>query len=70
MLPAFTCAIAICNLWGICLGLKILRPEGSETLPGATRADMLGILFPWIVLYLALDVIEELSLSNLITASS
>ena len=25
MLPAFTCAIAIGNLWGICLGVNIFN---------------------------------------------
>ena len=32
VLPAFTYAGAIGNLWSICLGLKILRFECSETL--------------------------------------
>ena len=32
MLPALTCAIAIGNLWCICLGVNILRLEWSETL--------------------------------------
>ena len=27
VLPAFTCASAIVNLWRICLGIKILRPS-------------------------------------------
>ena len=30
VLPAFTCARAIGNLWGICLGVNILRLEWSE----------------------------------------
>ena len=32
MLPALTYAIAIGNLWCICLGVNILRLEWSETL--------------------------------------
>ena len=46
----------------ICLGHNILRFESSEilrleTLP--TCANILGIPFPRIVLYLASDIIEE-----------
>ena len=32
ILPVFTCAIVIGNLWSICLGLNILRFGWSETL--------------------------------------
>ena len=32
ILPAFTCARAISNLWSICLGVSILKLEWSETL--------------------------------------
>ena len=59
VLPAFTCASAIGNLWSIFLGLNIVRFELPKTLPRATRADILGICFPWIVLYFASDTIEE-----------
>ena len=57
VLPTFTCAIAIGNLWSFCLGHVILRVEWLETL--ATRANILGIPFLWIALYLASDTIEE-----------
>ena len=49
VLPAFTCARAIYNIWSICLGANILRVEAkSDRCP-----------FPLIGLYLASDAIEE-----------
>ena len=59
VLPDFTCASAIGNLWSICLALSILRFQWPETLPWAAGGDILGIHFPWIALYLASDAIEE-----------
>ena len=46
VLPTFTCARAIGNLWSICLGLNILRFEWPEILQLetlVTSANMLGI---------------------------
>ena len=40
MLPAFTCARAIGNLWNICLGVHNLRLEWSETLPGKAMPSL------------------------------
>ena len=62
MLPAFTCARANGNLRSICLGVKILRFEWSETLatwPQAAHADILEIPIPWMVLYLVSDTVKE-----------
>ena len=56
VLPAFTCASDIGNLWSICLGLNILTFECSETLwletltIPVTSINILWIPFPWILL--------------------
>ena len=62
MLPAFTCTSVIGNLWSSFLGLNIVRFDWLETLarrPWVAHVGILGIPFPWTVLYLALDTIEE-----------
>ena len=56
MLPAFTCASAISNLWSICLKLNILR---SETVATQATRDKIRVLLHVFFIYLASDTIEE-----------
>ena len=56
MLPAFTCAYAISNLWSICLKLNILR---SETVATRATRDKIRVLLHVFFIYLASDTIEE-----------
>ena len=57
VLSAFTWASATSILWSICLELDVLKLKWLETL--ATQANILGIPFPLIVLFLASNAIEE-----------
>ena len=67
--PDFIGTSAIGNLWSSSLELNFLKIEWSETFATLSmHANILGIPFPWIVLYLISDTIEEYSLNNLITA--
>ena len=44
MLPDFTCAKAIGNLWSTCLGVNILRCERSDTLAMRAKRATWAIL--------------------------
>ena len=65
MLPGFTSTSVIGILWSVCLGFNLLRFKLLDTLATkvtqlqSMRADILAIPFPWIVLHLVSDTIEE-----------